>query len=773
MISAVIAMVSVMTAAGGSISESYLSAIGRLKEPWTYRISFSSRDEAEEFVSGLNQEMPDASLAVNIQYLLDCDMGISDSYIRMAGIDGDPTAAVNIELVDGNYPAQTGEVLVDDIYRQYITPNLKPGDAITLNVFSPVTKEKEQINFKICGFFRSPDSDITHMVGYTSADSVMQIIAGSDETPGYTVSVKADDDYEKALDYALNYLTDRGRRSEWSDRVAINRTFLNISFERDNNSNSVISVFIILGIFIGISSLFMFINLFQMTFPDKVRRFGLLRSMGLDRNQMIVSLILDMILYLLFGSIFGFILYFLIEKIYGDVFIKSFLGGINISDYVDISWHFSLSMFLMSCLIVLMMVMSVNIWVMIKNIRTSPISAISYRGESVRTGHFRKLKKDPVKAIGYRNIQRSKWRSIYTAVNIFLITLLLCTSFEVFGCLEPENAIIYTKSSMFDYEFYRRDEETFIPDDIIDRIRSIDGVEELCTARITTRELQASEGQSISPSAPVQIRIYGDTVFERICFDNGIDPDIYVNTPGYLQLLNDENIPIGEVMLEDKNGNEVRVSDIVPINNDAFNMEYLAGADSLVLIMNDNAGKKLIGDYEYNTIYVSSNSGRDAFDKIMICLKEAGISLFWSDLGEETKSMREELKSFMYIGIYIMSCIGLIAIVNILCNITLNIRNRQREYGIIRAMGMNVGNICRLVIYEIVSVSVYAVIFAVSASIPISGWFLKKTHDLNLLKQIPIAIICGMAVYLVIYVLCFVSGRYGFSRNIVTLTRQE
>ncbi len=775
MMAAVVAMISVITAVGGSIEESYNAAIGRLSQPWEYRALFDDLESAEKFTAVLNSCKSEASYAINLNAQMEGRMTDLDYYIRIGGVRGDLSASFSGQLIEGGYPKEASDILIDNAYRTYVDPECGVGDEIALKVLSPVTGEYMEASYSICGFFKTQHSDVTNMTAYIDIAPAINLLSGSLEEYTYSVSVKNAGDYDELSD-AMTVLLDHfkneygsGYKSEWDERVIINSRLFDLTGDKQN-SGSVSLVFMMLGVFIGISSLFMFINLFQMTYADKVRKYGVIRSLGLDRKQMVISLIMELLLYMICGSVLGLVFYKIIETFYGEIIIKSFLHGFDLG--VDISWHFSSDIFAWSILLIILMILGVDLWVMIRNMKISPVEAIHYTGEIGRPGSHTRLKKNPVKAIGSRNILRSKWRSIYTAVNLFLVTLLLCTSGEVLSCMNPDDNIIYTKSNMFDYEFFKDDGRTFLTADNIEYLSSLDCVNELHIGRTSTHEFYPAPEQAITEKSHVQTRIYDDEIFERICLDNGLDIET-IGKPVFLQLLNTENIPLSEVVLLDTFGNEVIIDGIRSIQADSFNLTTLAGADSLVLVMNEAAGKQLLGDYDVNYVYVASDNEHEAYDMITGYFDSIGIDMYYSNLKDMTKVMRDSLRSMLSIGIYVMACLALMTLVNILCNITLNIRMRRREYGIIRALGMERKNIVRLIVYEVVSSGAVAVIIAMVMSISVSSYLLYDSYGLNILKQIIVGVICGGGIYIAMYYLCILIGNEQFSKNIIGLTRQE
>ncbi len=775
MIAAVVAMISVITAVGESVEESYDAAIGRLSQPWEYRALFDDLEDAERFADALYSHKPEVKSAINLNAQLEGGMSDLDYYVRIGGASGDLSASFNILLIEGVYPEENSDILIDNAYRTYVDPGCGIGDRITLKIFSPASGKNTDVSFRICGFFVTQHSEVTNMTAYIDIIPAMNLLAEDIENYTYSVSVKNTGDYDEisdALTVLLEYFKDEygsEYKSEWDERVIMNSKLFDLTGDKQN-SGSVSLVFVILGVFVGISSLFMFMNLFQMTYVDKVKKYGVIRSLGLDRKQMLISLFLDMLLYMLCGSGLGLIFYKIIEIFYGEIIIKSFLHGFDLG--VDVSWHFKPSTFIWSVLLIMLIIFLVDVSTMIRNMRMSPVEAIHYTGDVGRIDSNTRLKKNPVKAIGSRNIRRSKWRCIYTSVNLFLVTSLLCISGEVLSCMDPDENIIYTKSNLFDYEFFKDDGCTFLTAENIEYLCSLNCVTDLRVGRTTTHEFYPVAGQVIPESSHVQTRVYDDEIFERICSDNNLDIETK-EKPVFLQLLNAENIPLSEVALRDASGKEIIIDDIRAIQADPFNLTTLAGADSLVLVMNETAGKQLLGDYDVNYIYVASDNEHEAYDIITEYLGATGIDMYCTDLKDMTKVMRDSLRSMMSIGIYIMACLALMTLVNILCNIALNVRMRHREYGIIRALGMERKNIVRLIVYEVVSAGTVAVITAMIMSIPASSYLLYESYGLNIPKQIFSGVVCGGGIYIAMYYLCTLIGNEQFSKSIVGLTRQE
>ena len=82
--------------------------------------------------------------------------------------------------------------------------------------------------------------------------------------------------------------------------------------------------------------------------------------------------------------------------------------------------------------------------------------------------------------------------------------------------MDPDDNIIYTKSNMFDYEFFKDDGHTYLTVENIEYLRSLDCVNYLCIGRSATHEFYPAPGQNIPENSHVQTRVYDDEIFETL-----------------------------------------------------------------------------------------------------------------------------------------------------------------------------------------------------------------------------------------------------------------
>ena len=317
--------------------------------------------------------------------------------------------------------------------------------------------------------------------------------------------------------------------------------------------------------------------------------------------------------------------------------------------------------------------------------------------------------------------------------------------------------------------FYNDYDGEYISAEDVEEIKYFDSVIGIKCCRRSVDDVHADPEGNVY----VMTRIYDDEMFMDVCRDNDIDPGEVSEQPIYLQVLNSENMPLDEAMIFTDDGEGIRIPILASVTVDPYTEDALSGKDSLTIIMNEAAGRELFGEYGYNTMYVITSDKNDALEAIKSYLEAIEVNLYYSDLKDKKSEILLQAKGVTYSFIYVAICVGFMAVVNILCNVSINISMRLREYGIMRAMGMDRKNIVKLIVIEVVSVTGVAVLTGVILSVPLTCYLMDIAGKVNKLNVTLVAVATGAAIYALNYLICYLKGNHEFSKNIVMLTRQE
>ena len=98
------------------------------------------------------------------------DIASSDFYLNVIGMEGDCQDIYRINLVEGEYPKNEKEIVLDYRFRDYIDNYSKVGDEVELEILSRETLQNEQIKYKICGFFIPENNGGYELYGFMNLE---------------------------------------------------------------------------------------------------------------------------------------------------------------------------------------------------------------------------------------------------------------------------------------------------------------------------------------------------------------------------------------------------------------------------------------------------------------------------------------------------------------------------------------------------------------------------------------------------------------------------
>lgn len=763
----VIAMVSIIASTGESIEKSYLQAIYQSAQ-YDFILPDLEYQEAKDYLDNTIQKYPKVTYLITTN-TIDLNIPDSDFYLNAIGMEGDYEKIYRISLSEGNYPKDENEIVLDNRILNTIGKEYRIGDEIELEVFSQENNAYEKIKYRICGFFAATSNGGYELYGIMSirgAERVSNVMYG---TSSYATMVCAE---EATTDAALSLVSDVP--AELKENIIWNSRRAEMVFEKEESSNGLVNGFKAIGIFIAITSFTLLFNMFQMTTVHTIKQLGLLRCLGLKRQQLLTGLFLNLILYLISGAGIGFALYAVLESCFGEILLKRFLGGFDISN-VDMQWSFNVKTFIESALLIFVIMLLVYGKVVWQIYHMTPLAAISYKGEgkvTVRKEKTAKAKLIPF--LGKRNLLRNKWRSIYTAITVFMMTFLICTIVTVLGCIDLFNTDALKKGKQFDLEFFGDGANSFLTDEQVEQISNITEVDKLSTARWVSYELFQESDAIVRSDTRVETRVYSDDLFAEICKDNGINANELNGKSCILQYASDMETAVGtkSLILYDEQKNAIPVQIDATIIKDNY-CEYGVSEGELVLVMNKATAEEMFGFRGQNRLMLATGNKEQVIEQLQAYLSENGVVLYFNDLKQNNSDAFSQLQSLICIGIYMILCIGLMAIVNIVCNISINVQMRLKEYGILMSLGMSRRQIVRLIVYEIMVVVEKAVFVALLFGIYFAYAILSMVgQEPNILKLILFAGGSAIGVYGLNYLISFLKGKLEFSKNILGIVQK-
>lgn len=767
MASLVITMVSVISSVGESIEKTFLQAIYKSSQ-YDYIIADLKRSDAENYLDYLSNKYPETYKMICTDSFI-MDIASSDFYLNVIGMEGDCQDIYRINLVEGEYPKNEKEIVLDYRFRDYIDNYSKVGDEVEFEILSRETLQNEQIKYKICGFFIPENNGGYELYGFMNLEGADRALKKTKDESFYAAMVCAKNPTTEVFSAMVSDRPEYVR----NNKLIFNENRWQLITDREEASNSFVKVFRYIGIFIAIISFALLFNLFQMTTANKVKQLGLMRCIGLNKTQMIMGLFLNLILYLISSMGIGFILYTILEKLFGKFLIKLFLSGFNISQVVDIKWHFNQVSFFESVILVSFIMTLVYGKVACVVLKMTPLKAIEYRGESVLKVHKKKKKNEKLIAfLGKRNLGRHKWQSIYAGITVFATSFLICTVVTLLCNIDLFNMDSLRKGNLYDYEFFGDGDDSFLNDHDLEKIADLEEVDSICGARKVVYDFFQDESDTYNADTIVETRVYEDEVFLRICKENDIDYADVEKRPVVL-LLSSQKDELDSISLYDKKKNKIEFSINAVISKDNYS-ESLPVSGRVYLVMNKIAAKKYFEKVNYNVLLVKAKDKIQGFKQVEEYMENNGIKMYYQDLKVNSSDARTQLQSIVGVALYLVFCIGLMALGNILCMISINIQRRMYEFGIMISIGLSRKQVVDLIVYEIMTVVEKAVIISLPFSILTSlGVIPVIGQQLNVIKIFIIATITAMVVYGVNYLIVYLKGKSDFSKNILGLMHTE
>lgn len=630
-------------------------------------------------------------------------------------VDKGATEFFKYSLKEGRMPTSSNEVCIDQWSKEYIKEGLKIGDTINL----------DGNNYTITGFLKNDE--------YFQREKQGRVITFSDnpENGQLMVEIGEKANFEDTLK-ALSALTTK-------DNLIRNESLIRM---RNFGNNRVLIAAAVIGVLIVLSATIIVIyNSFQINVAERIKQFGLLRSIGATKKQIRKIVFRETTILLLIAIPIGIIIS--IGAIYTLNYIFQFLlhGNSPIS-LVNID---------LGILILSITITAISVYIssfapahFVGNI--SPLAAVSSRvvikKEAIKRRKYSLLKKifNYKVVMAVKNIKRNPARCQTMILSIVVSSALFITftsfvdhvftvkgprgAYEIidlgiskaYDATEEENKETYnnmlkevSKVSNVDKIYVSYDEvygSAEIPKDkkvveagdILERERFGDSYKNVLNTAIKAYDYEGL--QEISKKL-----ISGTLDLENMKKENGVilvengkarDNETYKLYMGKLA-----NYKVNDEVVIRQDGNEFKVKILGIIKNDIFERE-----DSL------------------NTLeLITSKDVIENIAKEELKIKQIGISLKDESLNIKTSneinnilrnydsynlinyvdinaSQRSGMIMIQVLVYGFISVIALISSINIINTITMNITLRRKESAMLKSIGMSQKDLKSMIIYE-------------------------------------------------------------------------
>ena len=796
-----------------------------------------------------NRNIETINITKNVGYAKIDSKNEYKPYAFIKAFTKDSLKNLSVKLVDGRLPENENEVVIPTHLKTNGRLFLNIGDSITLDIGkridnsnyelnqnNPYQKNDEEVGesivettsktYKIVGIIGRPATNIESYSapGYTfityleenKINGIVDVYArfskdgvkNSYETIANILGVdaklfkKVNDNEKQASNKELEEYLNQMDKAKYSD---INVNSYLIALETNPISNSGIGgLGIVVGIVIGIivfTSIFCIKNSFDISITEKIKQYGMLRSIGATKRQIKRNVFYEAIILGLIGIPLGLLLGFIASYIL--IIISNYYLNGSFAEGLKLVFSFS---WLSVLVAIILGIVTIYFSAFRSAKRASKVSPI----DSIRNSANIKINPKKIKSpkliksifgvggeISFKNLKRNKkkYRTTVISIVVSVFIFIALSGFmklafqQVDHELEISDFNISLSTTITNNESYNKFIETTrlanIEDYTIFRNSEIS-----FTGNHYNKEYAKFLNLAIDKNNPTYVSIIsvGEEQFKKYVDSLGLNYNEFRNkailvdkgyvsnynknnklTTKYMRVFNFNKGDIIDATITDKDKKikiEIgAVSDVKPFGFKGVDGQYLIISDEM---FDANFKSKSLA------IYYKSNDADKLQDDLDDFLK--GEDYYINNVDENVKIMSN---LFTLVGIFLYGfiiVISLIGITNIFNTITTNMELRKQEFAMLKSVGMTTKEFNRMIRLESLFMGIKSLFFGVPIGIALSYiiyHFLSEESGIP--YKLPIeAILIAIAV---VFILISLIMKYSMSKinkqNTIETIRNE
>lgn len=303
-------------------------------------------------------------------------------------------------------------------------------------------------------------------------------------------------------------------------------------------------------------------------------------------------------------------------------------------------------------------------------------------------------------SLGIHHAREAK-KNLFLMTGSFALSIILFLTFTVLldfvGYLLPQSA------SASDINIISADGSNSIPCEFIDTVRDVNGVDNIFGRR-SLFDVSAALGRNRS-STTVDLISYGDFDLEALKKDHmlkkGSDLSKVCGDNDGALIICDENTPLAIGDSVQMQGTELTIAGM--LKYDIFSEDGLSHG-KISVIVSDETFTRLTSITDYSMILVQAASD----------MTDTDVAAIQDMLGENgiLKDQRDQSTLGTYIAFVVcvygfLAIIALVTVLNIMNSISLSVSGRMKQYGAMRAVGMDGRQITKMISAEAVTYTLF------------------------------------------------------------------
>ena len=628
-----------------------------------------------------NTNIEKTFITQNVGYIkLENAYSFAKSYASIIEFSKEALENLNIQLFEGRFPQNSNEILIEKEMNIMGKLDWKIGDEVELNI-SKTQNDSSKTNdliktYKIVGTIAKPIDNIETV-----------------QSQNYTIISYLDNIQNENINAFVRYKNLINNKEINQYEYKENNTL--VALESGKIEGDMSFAYLIAIIFIAIiivASVYCIRNSFEISITERIQQYGILSSIGatskqLSYNVFFESFILGLIaipIGIIFGISLIFILISMVKQFFGsNLFGTDFLFDINVMSIVITIFFDSLTIYLVAR-------------------KTAKKAAKITIIEAIRSNQDIKINAKKMKypyfiknifgiggEIAYKNLKRNNKKYRTTIISI-IVSIMLFVSISSF-----------TQYAFKSLDSYKLNYNVSVQAQGNKNYKSLQEIAKHPTVNSysiirTSNDLDVSETISKFPSG-YPLYTLGDQEYQKFITDLGLS---YEEAKDKLIWLTykDKNTMCYKYFgdLKYNKGDIIRGK----INNQIVDLEVVASTrDIRPLGMSDiydygaviseefwNKYKLHIEDYDNIYMWINSNNADELTEFIINNYSTTELSTYNQEHSDQTqKAVCTMVSTFLYLLIIIISLVGL---TNIFNTITINMNLRQKEFAILKSIGM-------------------------------------------------------------------------------------
>ena len=343
----------------------------------------------------------------------------------------------------------------------------------------------------------------------------------------------------------------------------------------------------------------------------------------------------------------------------------------------------------------------------------SPIAAVSGSGDGQNAG-MAKLGKAPVPiALGFHHVFAKK-KNLLLMTASFALSIILFLTFSVM-ITWIENALTTNKPYSPDISLYYSDYSAGLGSDLADDLRGIAGVK-----HVYARMHRLTEVENCEKANKIDLISYDEIQFAWARADllHG-DIDAAANETGKVIIAFEKGtaFELGDTM--DVNGKTLTVAALLS------DSPFSAGSNPTV-ICSEETFSEIFGACNYSVIDLQLKKGYG--DETVADIRSiVDDKVILSDRREGNTETNSTYLAFSVLVYGFLAMVAMITVFHIINSISMSVIARQRQYGMMRAIGMDSSQLRQMITAESLGYGISGCLVGCAAGLPLHAWFYRAT----------------------------------------------